>query len=311
MKLQDAVRTSLEELRMQMLGVQVIFGFQFDALFQDNFPAVGLTGRRLDALGMTSMVIAIGLMIGITSQHRIIDRGNSTARIHRVAMRDASLALLFLALGLGCSTFVATDAPFGKTHATWLGIGAFVLAFAAWFLLAWLLRRRWQPKTVQPGDSDMDQPATPLHIKIEQQLTEARVILPGAQALLGFQFIVMLTQRFEQLPAEVHVAHLLGLIALTAAIVLLICPSAIHRLTFAGHDDPRLYEMSARLLTLALLPLAAGISLDLWSAFVLLGGEKRTALLGSAGAFALLIALWFAWPLLLRRRLAVRTSGTS
>ena len=27
----------------------------------------------------------------------------------------------------------------------------------------------------------------PLHARIEQMLTEARVILPGAQALLGFQ----------------------------------------------------------------------------------------------------------------------------
>ena len=29
--------------------------------------------------------------------------------------------------------------------------------------------------------------STPLHAKIEQMLTEARVILPGAQALFGFQ----------------------------------------------------------------------------------------------------------------------------
>ena len=32
--------------------------------------------------------------------------------------------------------------------------------------------------------------ATPLHTRIDQMLTEARVILPGAQAILGFQLIV-------------------------------------------------------------------------------------------------------------------------
>jgi hypothetical protein len=30
--------------------------------------------------------------------------------------------------------------------------------------------------------------STPLHAKTEQMLTEAHVVLPGAQALFGFQF---------------------------------------------------------------------------------------------------------------------------
>ena len=38
-------------------------------------------------------------------------------------------------------------------------------------------------------------------------LTEARVILPGAQALLGFQLSVVLTQAFEKLPVSSQIAH--------------------------------------------------------------------------------------------------------
>src|SRR6516162_9022923 len=38
------------------------------------------------------------------------------------------------------------------------------------------------------------------HAKTEQMLTEARVILPGAQALFGFQLAIVLTRSFEQLP---------------------------------------------------------------------------------------------------------------
>ena len=34
---------------------------------------------------------------------------------------------------------------------------------------------------------------TPLRAKVEQMLTEARVLIPGAQALLGFQMAIMLT----------------------------------------------------------------------------------------------------------------------
>jgi hypothetical protein len=37
----------------------------------------------------------------------------------------------------------------------------------------------------------MKETSTPLKIKVEQLLTEARVIIPDGQALFGFQFIAM------------------------------------------------------------------------------------------------------------------------
>ena len=47
----------------------------------------------------------------------------------------------------------------------------------------------------------------PLHSRIEQMLTEARVILPGAQALLGFQLAIVLTDTFEKLPILSRLLH--------------------------------------------------------------------------------------------------------
>jgi hypothetical protein len=41
---------------------------------------------------------------------------------------------------------------------------------------------------------------TPLSAKIEYVLTEVRVVLPGVQALLGFQLVIVLTRAFEDLP---------------------------------------------------------------------------------------------------------------
>ena len=55
-----------------------------------------------------------------------------------------------------------------------------------------------------------ERPPTPLHVKIEQMLTEARVILPGAQALLGFQLAVVLTQAFDRLPPSSKTLHAMG-----------------------------------------------------------------------------------------------------
>jgi hypothetical protein len=47
----------------------------------------------------------------------------------------------------------------------------------------------------------------PLKVKIEQLLVEARVVLPGAQALFGFQLAIVLTESFELLPAAFKVVH--------------------------------------------------------------------------------------------------------
>jgi hypothetical protein len=38
-------------------------------------------------------------------------------------------------------------------------------------------------------------------------LTEARVIIPGAQALFGFQLVAMLTTGFERLPEHAKLVH--------------------------------------------------------------------------------------------------------
>jgi hypothetical protein len=43
------------------------------------------------------------------------------------------------------------------------------------------------------------------------------------------------------------------------------------------------------------------ISCDLWVALTILFGEGLAALAGAGAAFALLMALWFLLPLLLRR----------
>ena len=79
----------------------------------------------------------------------------------------------------------------------------------------------------------------PLHVRIDWMLTESRVILPGAQALLAFQFIATLTKRFDDLPDAWQVVHFVALGLLTLSVLLLIAPAAIHRAGFGGEDDER------------------------------------------------------------------------
>jgi hypothetical protein len=66
-----------------------------------------------------------------------------------------------------------------------------------------------------------DGKGTPLSAKVEQMLIEARVIIPGAQALLGFQLTVTLTRAFEQLPYESKLAHAAALCCIALSVILL------------------------------------------------------------------------------------------
>jgi Family of unknown function (DUF6328) len=304
MKLQQALKTSLDELRMQMLGAQVLFGFQFQGLFQDNFAALPPVGRIVDAMGLGLMVLALALMVAVPCQHRIVEEGETTPRIYQTSMRYAQLALLPVAVAISCDVFVAMLAPHGTWLATVFSIGSAALALLAWYVLAFGLRRRWSS---HGKGAPMQREKTPPHVKIEQMLTEARVVLPGAQALLGFQLIVMMTRRFTQLPAEVQLVHLAALGGLLVAIVLLISPAAIHRIAFGGQDDPRMHSSGSMLISIALLPLAIAVSCDLWVALTVLFSESAVALGGALAAFALLMALWFGLPLLLQRHYASAT----
>jgi hypothetical protein len=296
-KLESILKISLDELRMQMLGSQVLFGFQFQGLFQDNFDSLPSAGRNADGAALALMIIALGLIVAVPCQHRIVDNGDSTPRILHVSTSFANYALAPIAAAIACDVYVVTVHLLGAPRSATLAIAAFALAIAAWYLAGTMIRVLGKNHR---GDSSMQESSTPLHAKIEQLLTEARVILPGAQALLGFQLIVMMTKAFDRLAPAAQTIHLIALMSLVLTIVLLICPAAIHRLAFQGRDDLRFLGIASPILTVALVPLATSISCDMWVAIFRLYGTDLLPTVAALSTAALLSGLWFLLPLAIR-----------
>jgi hypothetical protein len=143
---------------------------------------------------------------------------------------------------------------------------------------------------------------TPLAAKIDYALTEARVVLPGAQALFGFQLAIILTSGFVAMPPQAKWLHaaVLGLIAV--ATMLLIAPAAYHRIVFAGAEDPRFLRIASRLILVATIALALGLACDI--AVVAFKLTQQAWLSGGLGlaAAVVLLGVWWLWPLLARRR---------
>src|SRR5947209_10666573 len=103
-------------------------------------------------------------------------------------------------------------------------------------------KRRTSMKESKEADGQADK----LKEKIKQVLEEARMVLPGAQALLGFQFIVILTNSFDQLPAQAKLVHVGSLAAIALSIILLMTPAAYHRIVEEGEDTERFHRFATR-----------------------------------------------------------------
>lgn len=131
---------------------------------------------------------------------------------------------------------------------------------------------------------------------VSHLLEECRMVLPGIQALFGFQLIAVFNQRFPQIPYGHQVAHLAatGLVALAAALVM--TPAAYHRSVDPRGASDRFVRVSTRLLLLSMALLAAGVAMDFFIiSSMVLGHPVASTLLG-CGLFAMLAALWFVFP---------------
>jgi len=148
-----------------------------------------------------------------------------------------------------------------------------------------------------------DEPQDPgLHEKIDQMLTEARVILPGAQALLGFQLAIVISESFAKLPAGIKSMHGAALLFVALSIVLLIAPAAYHRIVYAGEDSEGFLRTGSRFVTLSTVPLALGVAADVFVVCTRIFTSDLVAGIAGLIVLALLIGLWHVLPLAVRRR---------
>jgi hypothetical protein len=130
-------------------------------------------------------------------------------------------------------------------------------------------------------------------------LEECRMVLPGIQALFGFQLIAVFNDGFDQklAPGERQV-HFLALFLVALAAALVMAPAAIHRQSQQREVSERFIWLSSRLLRLSMFPLALGLTLDVYLIARVVFG---TALLGLVFAAILFVALVVLWWLLPRR----------
>lgn len=142
---------------------------------------------------------------------------------------------------------------------------------------------------------------------VSHMLEECRMVLPGIQALFGFQLIAVFNSTFwaklDQFEQLLHYMAI-GLVALSVALVM--TPAAYHRQAEPATVSKRFLIISTKLLFGSMYPLMGGILLDFYLIGSLILQSRLLSLLATLCLWCMFTVLWILLPrvLFLQRWLA-------
>jgi hypothetical protein len=123
------------------------------------------------------------------------------------------------------------------------------------------------------------------------------MVLPGIQALFGFQLIAVFNSTFsEKLSAAEQRLHLLAIILVAISIVIIMTPAAYHRQTGTRTVTQQFIDISTRLMLLSVIPLAISICIEVYLTSRLILNDVGISLILTVGLFVLFVIMWFILP---------------
>jgi hypothetical protein len=131
---------------------------------------------------------------------------------------------------------------------------------------------------------------------------EHRLAMPGTQVLFAFLLVLPFQRRFEELSGQQTYVYYAALLCAAVAIILLITPTAAHRLLWRHGEKDVLLRVSTVTGIAATAFLAAGMTASVYLITDFLFGEPATAIV-SAVLAGLFVAFWYGLPLLRRLRI--------
>ncbi len=136
-----------------------------------------------------------------------------------------------------------------------------------------------------------------------QIVEEARMVLPGIQALFGFQLIAVFNEGFDNaLSSAEQLVHLTAIVFVVLAIAIIMAPAAYHRQAERGLVSRYFADFSSWLVTIAMLPLMMGIVLEVFLVARVIVHDVLVSLILAACLTAVFVCLWFVFPRVMKRR---------
>jgi hypothetical protein len=147
-------------------------------------------------------------------------------------------------------------------------------------------------------------PEQPQHTeKIAQEaIDEARMVLPGIQALFGFQLIAIFNQKFETLSDFDQRLHFLALLFISLSIALIMTPAAYHRQVEPGSVSKFFVSLASVLIAVAMVPLMMGLCLEVYLVGHIILHDMRSSAIIAIVLFVIFVALWYGFPFVMSSR---------
>ena len=300
--LKHRIKLALDESRMLVLGTQILLGFQFRSVFEPAFEKLPSIYQDLKIGALLILLSAIALIMAPGSYHRIVRAGSDAEDVHQFATIMMDIALVPFLLAFALDLYLSNARILGGTGGLIMGSVIGAIGLFSWYGFGLLSRSHKREAGQRKKDKPQARP-TSLDTKIDRALTEARVVLPGAQALLGFQLATMFMDKFDELPNSSKYVHIISLGLMAVTMVILMSPAAYHRIAERGQDTDRFYHVASALLLAAMVVLPLGICGDV---FIVI--RKVTNSIPVSIAMAILVlgffyGLWFGFTTYRRSKL--------
>jgi Family of unknown function (DUF6328) len=123
------------------------------------------------------------------------------------------------------------------------------------------------------------------------------MVLPGIQALFGFQLMAVFNQRFNELTASEQLIHYIAVLLIALSIGLIMTPAAYHRQVEPGSVSEFFVRLASRLVAIAMLPLAVALCLEVYLLGRVILGDRITSVVVAGMLLIVFVGLWYLFPL--------------
>jgi len=139
----------LQEMRVVLPGIQVIFGFLLTVPFTARFAQLTSLQRSVFFVSFIAAGGAIAFLVAPTSYHRLRWRQYDKENLLRLANKFAIIGLAFFALSLIGIAFIVTDMVIETRAAIWVAAGFGLVALLLWFVLPLARRAQQEPRVTE------------------------------------------------------------------------------------------------------------------------------------------------------------------
>ena len=135
----------LQELRVALPGVQVLFAFLLTVPFQQGFTRITPFQERIYFVTLLCTAISAAMLISPSAYHRMTFRLQQKEHLVFLANRLAVVGLGFLALAMTGAVMLITDVVFGATATVTVTTALVFLMFVVlWYVLPLVRRAKYE-----------------------------------------------------------------------------------------------------------------------------------------------------------------------